>query len=299
MADASQLIASAINNLMTAEELLKAQPPAPRPPAPPSPKPPPVKLVRLQKWLGTNRLGVYFGIETNNWRAPDFHAAALKLRSWGVDYAAVKFGEWGIEWYDRTAPDIMAAFHAAGMGLVPFYFCRPQTWQADADICQHLANMAGGVKLDCEEQFINHGTELAGIVNTVRAKAPGACILVSGYGDPLTAFSDGRGGTAWSFDAIANADAYEPQTYLTYWDIYHRSGWAAGCDWSMQQCAKAFVQRGLGLSYPIAPCISTPLNAGDYTPVARYFRKWNAGLCLWEYQTVTKEIVAACKAGLA
>lgn len=292
---ALDLLTQADSDIRAAYKLLSPSTPPPVP-APPPPKS--IKLTRLQKWLGPQSLGVYIGVESDTWRAAQFHEVALQLKAMGVDYACVKFGEWGIEWYDRTAPEILAAFRSAGVGMVPYYFNRPDTWRADADICARLANLCGGVLLDCEEQWLNHGVELAAMVNTIRNAAGGACIMVSGYGDPITAFNDGRGHTIWPFDAInAAVDAYQPQTYLPYWQVYAQ-GWQAGVEWSMKQCADSFTQKGLGLSFPIAPLIAVPLHTADYTPVARFFKAWGAGLCLWEYKSITPEIVAACKAGL-
>lgn len=272
--------------------------PAPAVQATPAEVAPNVKLARVWQWLGRNKLGVYCGVYTSSWRAAQFKEYAQRFRNMGADFLCVKFGEWGVEWYDGTVADIRAACFSAGMGMAPYYFCRPQTWQRDAAICIHLAQVCGGVILDCEEQFTYAGAALHNLVQTIRNAVPGACIIVSGYGDPVTAFSNGRGQGMWPFTSIMAADAYQPQLYFAVWSKYRQAGWQAALEWGLNQCGQEFTRAGLGLMFPIQPAIMTGINQDDYQPSAAFLKQWKASLVLWEARQVTPAIVAACKAGL-
>lgn len=281
-------------------------PSSPPSPTAPAPAPIPIGLARVNRWIGTNKLGVYISpfqktniagkaVRSADWRATQFGAVARTLRLWGVDFMAVKFGEYGNEWYDGTAPAIRQALFNVGMGMTPYYFNRPQTWQKDAAICIKLANLCGGIILDCEEQFKGQATALHNLVQTVRNGAPNACIIVTGYGAPVTAF--GAGG--WPFSAIKMADAYQPQTYMSVWSVYKRSGARAAIDWGMGQVAAEFQRGGLGLDFCIQPCIDAGINLDDLHLAAAYTKKWKASLMIWEAQGLTQQKTAMLKAGLA
>ncbi len=252
------------------------------------------KQQRIARWLGTNTLGVYVGIETVNWRAPQFEEhLAIPLAAQGADWVAVKAGEYQL-WYDDTFAAIRSAFLRHGIGCAPYIFTHPWTWQTDAAMAIHLAQIAGGVILDDEETWVNHGDEHRAMIARIRAACPDACLISSGYGDPAYAF-----GTGWDFSAITECDAYQPQAYLGYWDIYHQQGWQAALTWADQQCGAMFTRFGLGADYPIQWAINCQgVNAGDMEPLARYLARWNAPLVVWEYQDVTGPELAALKRGL-
>ncbi len=252
------------------------------------------KLARLQQWTGINTLQTYLGIETVTWNIADFQAAALQAKQKNIDVVYVKCGEWGIEWYDQQFAQIRQRFLDAGVGCVPYWFCRPQALAADMAACIRLATIAGGICLDCEEQWIGYGALLRQLVSGIRAALPDTVIIISGYGDPLTAL-----GTNWDFSAIADADAYQPQWYLGYWDVYHQSGWMTAIDWGDQQCATAFETSGLGADFPINPAINLQgVALTDFWAIAQYLKHWRCGITLWEWQALSPRIAQIIRTAL-
>lgn len=314
--DTSKLAAildTSIKDLQSALDELKAAPPpappmpVPVPPAPPPKPPEPPKpapgLARVQSWLIPGHLGVYISpfheinqVRSALWRAPQFASLAVQLAAWGVDFMLIKTGEWGVEWYDGQFSQIRQACLEHGMGVCGYHFCRPEHWREDAAICAKIARQSQGIFLDCEEQFLGHHDELKALVETVRSGAPESCIIVTGYGAPDSAFNG-----KWPFDAIAQADAYQPQTYFTSpWTEYLQHGALAAINWGMNQVANEFTKYGLGLNYCIQPCISLGMrNFADYQIAARRCKDWQAALCVWEAQGLTADIARALKAGLA
>lgn len=253
------------------------------------------KLARVQAWLGADKVGVYSGVYTAGWSLDQFAALANNYRVMGVDFAVVKLGEWGNFWHGGDVARIRQQFYNAGVGFAPYFFCRPQTWRADAQNAIAAARICGGVVLDCEEQFIGFANALANLVNTVRAAVPNACIIVSGYGDPAYAL-----GGKWPMWAVRNADAYQPQTYFAYWtSIYRARGAVGSIDWGMSDTAGQFAAQGLGTWFPIQPCIAVPLwNWADYQATGARMRRYIAALVLWESSKVNGPMIQALKAGL-
>jgi LysM repeat protein len=206
----------------------------------------------------------------------------------------VKVGEWGNEWYRGTFRDIRQAYLDHGIGCAPFYFNRPQSWQADAVVCARVANIAGNVILDCEEPFLHASAQLSGLVNTIRQQT-NAVIVVTGYGDPNTVFGD-PSTRPWDFGAIANADAYQPQLYFGYWGYTDVVGRLV---WGINQCGSDFVAHGLGLDFPIMPCINVQgVRAGDLRTAADFLKNWKAGIGVWENLDLTAEDYAELRTGL-
>jgi hypothetical protein len=253
------------------------------------------KLAHLQTWLHPETLGVYVGIEDENVVNADYQALMEKYAG-KVDYLAIKCYEFGSKnnglWMDlrQLANDA----NAAHIGIAPYIFCHPDDPTLDIMRAVECAEMFGGVILDCEEQFIGHGTELYEIVHGVREAVPDAIILISGYGDPVTAFYDGHGGSSWPFDAIRDADGYQPQWYLGWWNVYIQGhNYQRAVQWGDAQCGVAFVQYGLTDSFPISPAMNlVGLNGDDIGPLADYLRaNWQASVMVWEEQDITPEIL--------
>jgi len=252
------------------------------------------KLTRIQQWLGVKTLGIYVGTYTASWTLAQFEAKAVQFAAQGVDYAIIKVGEAGHEWYNGTFPAIRAVFLKHGVGCAPFYFNRPQYWQSDASICAKLANEAGGIILDCEEQFLNQSGPLRSLVDAVRAQAPDKCIVVTGYGDPTTAL-----GFGWDFSAIQNADGYQPQWYIGWWTPYKQGGWQYAIGWADGQCAQQFAHFGLGQDFPIQPAINVEgVNEADLKPLCQYLTAWKDGVAVWENNDINGQMIADMKAGL-
>lgn len=251
------------------------------------------RLARIQHQLGVSSYGIYLGVETFHWTLTDWHAYLNKLVALSTnkpDYVIVKCGEWGNEWYGGQFPAIRALFLASGIGCVPYFFNRPDTWQQDAAICAKLAKLAGIVILDCEEQFVNHSDALRGLVQRVRSQA-GAdpVIIVSGYGDPDTAVPN------WDFTCLQYADGYQPQWYIGWWDLYHQKGIAAAIHWGDGQIAHRFQAAGLGTDYPIQPATSvTNVKPADCEALGAYLLAgWRASVAVWEAQDITATECAA------
>lgn len=258
------------------------------------------KLAHLQTWLRPDTLGIYVGIEDENADNAVYQALMAKYAG-KADYLTIKCYEHGSRsdglWVNlrQLADDA----NAAHIGIAPYIFCHPESAALDIIRAVECADMFGGVVLDCEEQFVGHGAELYQLVHGVRAAKPDAIILVSGYGDPVIAFYNGQGGSDWPFDAIRDADGYQPQWYLGWWDVY-RNGhdFQKGVQWGDSQCAVAFVQHGLTTSFPISPAMNlVGLEGNDIGPLSRYLRAgWAASVMVWEEQSVTPDILTALAA---
>ena len=267
--------------------------PAPQPPPPPVPAPL-TGLQRMQRWVGAQAVGVYLGIETVDWSMNDFANRANQFRDMGVDVAYVKVGEYGTEWYNGNFAAIRQIFLDRGVGCAPYLFCRPETWRGDLAIAVKMARLTGGVVLDCEEQFVNQGASLYNIVNGTRRSAPDACIIVSGYGDPLYAF-----GPKWPFDAIRDADAYQPQWYFGVWDAYKQHGYLGAIAWGDGQCADEFRRCGLGDMFAIQPAVNVEgMDQADYQGIAETLRRFTAGIVIWEAQQINANIIQQCRHGM-
>lgn len=275
--------------------------PIPQPPAPADPNK--AKLARTQKALGTDTLGVYFGTWTCNFRAPDFAPHAKKAKDMGVDYVMVKFGEWGNKWYANTEKDINTVFTDNGLKMVPFWYCRPQTWHEDMQHCAELAQEFGMIDLDVEEVFLNvqngrivgnFGSELQGIFDGIRKAAPESLIIADGYGDPMTAFA----GT-FPYWAINQADCYQPQWYESFYGARTWDEWRNGLARHDVQCGEVFQQAKLGLSFPIRPCVSSQNVSPDVAyDIGHYLSSFHTGLMLWEFTQCTADVARAFKSGL-
>jgi len=295
LVDAQNAIQQVIDYLNTPVPV-PIPPPVPVPPPvvtpQPVPQPPARGLPAIQAWLGTNTLGVYVGIESVSWRAPDFAPVAENLANMNVDYALVKFGERGPEWYDGTLADIKNEFFKRGVGMAPYLYCLPSNVADSIAIANHMCQVCGGVVLDCEDEWQGHDAELATLLNTIRANNPNACIILSGYGDPHFRFGDN-----YPHHTIATSgiDGYQPQLYFGVWDVYKQSGWQAAIDWGMTDCGSV-----LGQNMVMQPAITCEgVDLAHFAPCATYLKRWHASMVLWEYQLVTPEIVAECKKGLA
>lgn len=311
MADELQSAANQISIAQTAlqaakDALLTYTPPPPPPvvvaaPAPPPPiitPPPPTPLpprgiARVQAWLGSKTVGVYCGIEFVNDRAAQYDAqVAQPLAAMGADYAIVKCADGATEWYDGTVAAIRSVFFKRGIGFAPYMWCVPGNQNATIRIAIHLAQVCGGVIFDMEDAWAGQDVEMAAILNAVRAAVPTACLIVTGYGDPLTKF----GPTGFPFHTIATSkiDAYQPQWYIGVWDVYTQSGYEAAIDWGDKQCGAAF-----GPNFPLQPAIGlTKLRSADIAPLAAYVARWGTSVAVWEFEAATREIVQTLKAAV-
>ncbi len=252
------------------------------------------KLEAIERWIGTNKVGVYSGIETVDWSISDFITMRDRYLKLGVDYAAIKFGEW-IEWYDTRVDAIGKVFQDKGIQVVPYWFCRPQNVLNDIRYCVMLAKKYKGVMLDCEEQFRGYSAQLKQLIDGIAAQVPDAVIIVTGYGDPVYAF-----GWSWDFSSIENAHGYQPQWYIGAWTPYYQNGWQYAIEWGDKQCAQAFEHFGLTDMYPIQPAINTRgVKLSDLQPLAKYLMSFKDGVMVWEYQESTddqlKEIIIGAK----
>lgn len=253
------------------------------------------KFNRVQAWLGRNTYNEYIGVESYTWTLQNFQHWIDTVTPNQPDSVFVKVGEWGHEWYQSIGgfSAIRTLFTTRGIGSVPYVFCRPQTYTQDAEIAAKNALLAGGVCLDCEEQFLNNNTELYKLIgNTREIAGNGPVILVSGYGDPVTAVP------GWDFGALAPADAYQPQWYVGWWDVYHRLGWQHAIGWGDGQCAQAFAAGKLGTDFPIQPAINVEqVTWTDIYPMVQYLvRAWQLSVTLWEAQDITPAMRAIVRA---
>lgn len=260
------------------------------------------RLARIQAWIGNKTVGAYlspfdtrYGGRSVDWRQPQFTQFAEWCKATGLDYALVKFGEWGREYYNGIMQDIRDIFISRHVGMAPYIFARPQTWQADAQTAIKAARICGGVVIDAEEQFIGFGVALHNLLQTVRNAVPNAVIIVSGYGDPGYAM-----GGKWPMGAVNVADGYQPQGYYAYWNsIYNARGAAGALQWSMADVAGQFRNYGVPLSMPITPCFAVPVRSrNDLVASGAYLKNWQASVVLWHAQTVNADEVAAIKQGL-
>jgi hypothetical protein len=265
---------------------------------PPSPAPTPVKpgLGRVQNWLGEKTVGVYFGTYTSEWRAPQFLQAAQTLKAWGADYGVVKFGidnEQSLEWYDGTAADIRNAFISQGLGMSPYLYILPSQVQRGIEVGVKLAKLCEGIILDLEDEWAGHDSEIDALVRGIRSQCPDACIIVSGYGDPIYKFGAGQ----WPFHVVSQADivdAYQPQWYFGVWDLYKTKGYLGAINWGSEQCASAF-----GESIVIQPAIQIQgVDPNDFEGCCQYLSRWHASVAIWEYEKCTASIIQACKKGM-
>lgn len=241
------------------------------------------RLQRLQAWTGIKTFGMYIGVESRSWSVAEFEHYAETVKPNQPDVLYIKVGEIGQEWYNGQFPAIRELFLKQGIGVVPYVFCRPQTWQADADIAAKYAELAGGVCLDCEEQFINNNTQLWELTQRVRNQTTNV-IMVSGYGDPLTAVP------SWDFGALRVCDAYQPQWYIGWWSIYAARGYQTAFQWGDGQCYHQFMRVGLGADFPIQPATNVEgVNQSDLLGIGKYLLQWQAGFTVWEARDVTAE----------
>ena len=273
-------------------------PPSPPPtPAPTGPVAP--GLARVQQWLGAKTVGLYFGVETANWRVEQFGAVAAQLQSWGVDYAMVKLGgDVGIEWYDGQLPAIRQAFLQHGVGMAPFIYCNPGAVGGDIQIATHCANVCGGVVFDIEDGWGGKDGQLAALLSTTRQNCPDACLILTGYGDPRYHFGVFGFPHSTLRDALHNhvLDAYQPQWYFGVWDIHKQHGAIAAIDWGDQDVASIY-----GNDCVIQPAINCEgVALADFGAAAQYLKNWHAGVTIWEYQQVAANpgIISECKKGL-
>lgn len=261
------------------------------------------KLARTQKALGTDTLGVYFGVWTYGKSAAQFDIPARMAKEMGFDYVMVKFGEDGSRWYPDAPTQIAKVFADNGLKMVPFWYCRPNHWHDDMEQCAALAQEFGVIDLDVEEVFLNiqgnrilgnYGAELQGIVNGIRKAAPEALIIADGYGDPMTAF----GGT-FPYWAIAEADCYQPQWYESFYGARTWDQWRNGLARHDAECGQVFQQAKLGLSFPIRPCVSSFATTPDVAyEIGKYLSAFHTGLMLWEFTQCAADVARAFKQGL-
>lgn len=249
------------------------------------------RLARIQRQVGVKGYGVYYGVGTSGWRQPEARQAALALKNQGAncpDYVLLKCGEWGIEWYDGTFPQMRQAFLDFGIGCAPYYFCRPQTAQSDAAVCAKLAKEAGIVVLDCEEQW-NAVPALDTFLAAVRSAAgPDPVLLVTGYADPETAVP------AWDFHCLESADGYQGQFYTGWWS---RKG-TDGIDWGIGQIAQRLEAAGLGADYPIQLALNVENVPLDVLQAeCAYALRWRLSPAIWVQQDMTTQDYAVCRQG--
>lgn len=257
--------------------------------------PNPGKLARVQAWLGKNTFAEYLGVETYQWSIAEFQHWIDTVSPDQPDVAYIKVGEYGQEWYGGKFPDIRKLFIDKGIGVAPYVFCRPQFLEKDLIIATNVAQLCGGVVLDCEEQWINNNSLLYLLIGRLRDMVgPSPVILITGYGDPVTAVP------SFDFGALHPADGYQPQWYLGWWDIYHEKGYPKAITWGDGQCYQQFKTSGLGADFPIQPAMNVQgVAPGDIAPIVRYLLQWQTGVTVWEAQsipaTMRKVIKDACK----
>ena len=255
-------------------------------------------LARVQTWLGDKTVGVYFGTDTVTWRAPQFVGPAQEIKSWGADYGIVKFGaDIGVEWYDGTVADIRKSFTDTGLGMAPYLYVNPGQVTNAAQIALHLCSVCEGVILDIEDGWGGYDSQLRYLLDTLHRGAPDACVILTGYGDPLYRF--GQQGFPHGVVKAALAQgvlhAYQPQWYFGVWDVYKNSGWQAAIDWGDADVASAY-----GADAILQPAISIEgVHPSDFQPVAQYLKNWHAGIALWYKDQGTADIVHQLKAGLS
>lgn len=249
------------------------------------------KLARVQAWLGQNTFGEYIGVESYNWSVENFQHWVDTLGDSKPDVVYIKVGEYGRMWYNGHFPEIHQYFIAHGIGVVPYIFCRPQWIQQDAMIAAQVASLCGGVLLDCEEQFLNNNTQLYQLTAMVREKTgKEPVIIVSGYGDPVTAVP------SWDFGALHPVDAYQPQWYLGWWQLYHAKGYQAAIAWGDGQCAQQFMRAGLGIDFPIQPVFNVEhVRSPDIPLIAKYLTQWKCSVTVWEAGDISAEMRAIIK----
>lgn len=253
------------------------------------------RLARVQAWLGERSFAEYIGVETRNWTVENFDHWVDTVTPNQPDVAYIKVGEYGQMWYNGHFPTIRDYFIQHGIGVAPYIFCRPQWVQQDAAIAAEVAKLCGGVVLDCEEQWLNNNTELYRLIATVRSLAgTEPVIVVSGYGDPLTAVP------GWDFGALHPADAYQPQWYCGWWEIYQERGFEAAISWGDGQLFQEFSKGQLASDFPIQPDMNVEgMRPKDIGPLAKYLTQWKTGVTVWEAMDISAEtrgiIKAACK----
>lgn len=257
------------------------------------------RLEALQQELGIDTYGEWWGVETfgfslDNWK----HTIETLDDSAKPDVLYIKYGEAGQEWYGTNAASIYDLCLSAGIGCVPYVFCRPNTVDADLVLIEKLFALKHGDKtnniiaLNCEEQWVGHDGALHTLINVIRRDHPEAVILVVGYGDPITAVP------AWNFGAIQNATGYQPEWYIGYWTVYQQRGVQAAINWADAQCLTQFQRFGLGADFPIAPLISPEQmkSEQDILDTVQYCLNWKCGVALWEAREISPELRVKIKA---
>lgn len=279
-----------------------APPPPPPPPVvvppPPPPSPPPVAsppsrgLAAIQGWLGDKTVGIYIGIESQEWTPSQFDQAAANIKSWGGDYGIVKIGEGAGQWYNGDIATLQQIFFRHGLGFAPYHYCLPGDSAANANIAAHAAKQCGGVILDIEDEFKGFDQDLATIFSGLRAQCPNEVIIMSGYGDPHYALGD-----AYPHHTIATApiDGYQPQWYIGVWDLYKSKGYLGAFSWGDRDIASVY-----GENVVLQPAISIQgIDPNDFEGMAAFLKNWHASLAIWEYQQCNAAIVGACKKGIS
>lgn len=275
--------------------------PLPPPAPPPAPAPPPTIIQRglpaIQSWLGIKTIGVYIGVEENNWSMAQIEAAAKTIASWKADYALFKIGEGANIWHDGAISDIRNLFFKYGVGFAPYHYCLPGNPEANAQIAAKAANVAGGVVLDIEDEFQGFDRDLAQMFVRTRQLAPTGTIIMSGYGDPWYRFRNNYPHHTIQ-TALANGviDGYQAQWYFDTWDMYLKNGfnYGAAISWGDRDVATVY-----GENCTIQPCISvTRIRPQDLTGSAAILKNWHASVAIWEYQSVNADYIALLRRGM-
>jgi hypothetical protein len=242
--------------------------------------------------------GLFVGNEFLHWSNTTRRRVFAQIRHWKFDFVCPKVGGYGSTWYssDRELRAWRNYAHDVGLGFVPFIYSVPHSATRDAEICSELGHDCGIVVVDMEDEYAGAHSAMAHFGSVFRHSSPHTPIIVSGYGDPITAF--GAGG--WPFREMAYwADGYGPQWYYGVWSVYHQHGVRAAINWADAQCAEAF-----GKQFPMVPALSIYsgysrsgiLSARDLTTGENYAKRWKAPVFWWEYGRMNGSIAAACLA---
>lgn len=244
-------------------------------------------------------VGVYIGNEWQDFSDAGRRFALARVRSWGFDFVCPKVGGYARSTY-RDADDLRrwaAEARGVGLGFIPFLYTVPETSADDALMAAEMAQTAGIVCVDMEDEWGAKekgapgykGAQMAQFGRIYRQEAGNLPVIVTGYGDPITRF--GAGDAAFPYEELAGwADAYSPQWYIGVYARYKKGGVAAAMDW-----VEAEVRQTLGAGFGICPSVAVEslysadklLPLPDTLQLMERCRAYSAPIFVWHYMTMT------------